>query len=370
MHHDPYKALYIHIPFCKKRCIYCDFTTMAVDEASPRIGEYVEGIVAEVRKAMNEGELSEIETVYIGGGTPSFIGTRHLTSLLYALSVSIDLMPDTEFTLEANPESLTENLINDAWALGVNRLSLGVQSFNDDLLGFLGRVHSAEDARRAIRLAQTRFDNISVDLMCGLPGQTFEDFQASLEEAVALGVKHVSVYPLMVEPHTLLDAMVLSGEVTEEDQDMQALMMQMAPSILEPAGLLRYEVASYAAAGYECKHNIAYWTGKPYKGIGASAVTMTQNESRRMRVQDNQVVDDLDRRQIAAEDLMLAMRMTQGVSEQDVAQAALLLSQAPLVMRELVQQGFVEHAEGRYKPTLAGWLCGNELFGRILDLAP
>ena len=370
MQHENYKSLYIHIPFCKNRCAYCDFATTATGETSPRIAEYIETLVSEIRKKTKEGELGAIETIYIGGGTPTHIGIAHLTSLLYTISVSVNLSSDTEFTLEANPESLTENMVKDIWALGVNRLSIGVQSFNNDLLKTLGRVHSADDARRAIKIAQSRFDNVSIDLMCGLPGQTFEDFQASLEQALALGVDHVSVYPLAIEPHTMLDSMVLSGEVEEVDQDKQAFMMQMAASILEPAGLVRYEVASYAKPGHECRHNMAYWTGKPYLGLGTSAVTMTQNDARRMRVQDGEVTDDLNRRQIVAEDLMLAMRMTKGVSEKELAEASLLLPAAPLVFRELVQQDFIKRVDARYEPTLAGWLCGNELFGKILDLAP
>ncbi|MGI6106032.1 MAG: radical SAM family heme chaperone HemW [Raoultibacter sp.] len=368
--YDPYKALYIHIPFCKQRCTYCDFSTRAVAQDSVLIDEYIEKLILDIRRASKEEKLGSLETVYLGGGTPSYIGQARLSSLLYALSTSMHLTPEIECSMEANPDSVTDTLIKDIWALGVNRLSIGVQSFDDELLALLGRAHSAEQARSAVKIAQSRFENISVDLMCGIPGQSFESFQASLEEAIALGVKHISVYPLAVEEHTVLERMIESGELEEPDQDSQALMMQMAASILEPAGLVRYEVASYAAQGFECRHNIAYWTGKPYLGFGTSAVTMTQNDARRMRVQDGQVIEDLDRRQKIAEDLMMSMRMTEGVSEADVHEATMLLPDAPLTFRELVQRGFVERSEGRYRPTLAGWLCGNELYGAIFNLAP
>lgn len=368
--YDPFKALYIHIPFCRSRCVYCDFATKAIDPQSVEIREYMEDLIMEIRRASKEGKLGNLETVYIGGGTPSFVGLAHLSNLLYALSLSMHLTPDVECSMEANPESVTDELIKDIWALGVNRLSVGVQSFNDGLLRFLGRAHTASEAKRAVEIATRRFDNVSVDLMCGIPGQSFEDFKESLETALELGVTHVSVYPLTVEEGTPLEKRIERGEAKEEDQDFQSLMMQMAASILEPAGLKRYEVASYALPGYECRHNIMYWTGKPYLGFGDSAVTMMQDGSHRVRVQDGEIVEKLDRRQMTAEDLMMRMRMTEGVSDEQLREASLLLPEALTAFWELGNQGFVVHEEGRYRPTLPGWLCGNELYGRIYNLAP
>ena len=368
--YDPYKALYVHIPFCKTRCAYCDFATKAIDPHNAEIRQYIEDLIIEIRRASKEEKLGKIETVYIGGGTPSFIGSAHLSSLLYALSMSMHLTADVECSMEANPESITQELIKDVWALGVNRLSIGVQSFNNDLLHFLKRAHSGDDAQKAIQIAQQRFDNVSIDLMCGIPGQSFEDFKESLEIALEMGVKHVSIYPLVIEEGTPLDQKLEVGEIKESDQDMQALMMQMAASILEPAGLMRYEVASYALAGYECKHNITYWTGRPYIGFGESAVTMTQNSSRRMRIQDGEIIESLNRRQMLAEDLMMKMRMTEGVSDRQVKEASLLLPDTITTFWELTNLGFVTHEEGRYKPTLVGWLCGNELYGKVYNLAP
>lgn len=368
--HDPYKALYLHIPFCKQRCSYCDFATNAVASDSPEIARYIEDMVLEIRRASRDEKLGSLETVYIGGGTPSHIGMANLSALLYALSTSMHLTPEVECTMEANPESLTEAMVKDLWALGVNRLSLGVQSFDDEYLKKLGRAHDAETAKRAIACAQTRFENVSIDLMCGLPGQSVEDFERDLRTAIEAGVTHVSVYPLTVEENTPLEVLVETGVLEEPVEDVQAVMMQAAMRSLGPAGFARYEVASYAKPGFECRHNIAYWTGKPYLGFGASAVTMTQNDARRMRVQDGRVTDDLDRRQMCAEDLMLGMRMVRGVSDEQVQKASLLLPDALMTFRELVDSGLAEHVEGRYRPTVSGWLCGNELYGRIFDLAP
>jgi oxygen-independent coproporphyrinogen-3 oxidase len=370
MPHDPYKALYIHLPFCKHRCAYCDFATQAIFADSPAIDEYIEGLIMDIRRKAKEGELAHIETVYLGGGTPSYIGQKRLSSLLYALGVSMDLTPEVECSMEANPESLTPELIRDVYALGVNRLSIGVQSFDDCLLKTLDRIHDSARAEEAVRAALERFENVSIDLMCGIPGQTPDMFLADLQKAVDLGVTHVSVYPLTIEDHTPFRRMVDSGELEDVNEEHEALMMGMAPNVLGAAGFHRYEVASYAKDGYECHHNKAYWTGVPYLGLGASAVTMTQNESRRMRVQDGQVVDDLDRRQMCAEDLMMKMRMCAGVSEEEVRAAALLLPDVLEVFRGLVRDHLVKRENGRYTPTLGGWLLGNELYGRIYELAP
>lgn len=368
--YDPYKALYIHIPFCKKRCSYCDFATQAMACDDPEIERYIDELILEIRRASREEKLGQIETVYIGGGTPSHIELKNLSKLLYTLSTSMHLTSEVECSMEANPESLTEAMVKDIWALGVNRLSLGVQSFDDEVLKKLGRVHDAKTAQRAIEIAKTRFENVSVDLMCGTPGQDFDGFDRDLRAAIEAGVTHVSVYPLTIEENTMLESLVDTGVLEAPVEDTQALMMQTAVRALEPAGYSRYEVASYAKPGFECRHNIAYWTGKPYIGFGTSAVTMTQNEARRMRIQDGEVIDDLDRAQMCAEDLMLGMRMVRGISDTQVSDAALLLPQIVMTLRELVHAGFVEHVDGRYRPTVMGWLCGNELYGRIYDLAP
>ena len=371
MAHDPYKALYFHIPFCVKRCGYCDFATCAIDRDDPRIDAYIEQLVMDIRRYAKRGDFAEIESVYIGGGTPSHIGLSRLSSLLYALSVSVDLTREgLEFTMEANPESLDVHMVRDIWALGVNRLSIGVQSFDDEVLSILGRAHDADRARAVIRDAAERFENVSVDLMCGIPGQSLDSFETSLHEAVSFGVKHVSVYPLSIEPHTPFDDAVLHGLMEEPDEDVEAEHMEAAQRILEQAGFARYEVASYALPGYESKHNTSYWTGIPYIGIGEEATTMTQNDERRMRVINGNVVDDLDRTQMEAEDLMLGMRMARGISDERLARACEYIPEAAEAMQSLVDDGYVVHENARWQPTKTGWLCGNDLYSRLLDLAP
>lgn len=367
MPHQPYEALYIHIPFCASKCHYCDFDSLPYRADDPYLTEYFEGLVRDVRRLSKEGELAGIHTIYVGGGTPTHAGSKHLTSLLYALGVSLDLAQVEELTVEANPESLNASLVRDLWALGANRISLGVQSFDDGLLKAIGRPHDADEALRAIETAQTRFQNVSVDLMCGLPGQRLQGFESDVQRAVDAGVAHVSVYPLSLERGTRLhrERRRLSFPAEDETADM----MEGAARILEGRGLTHYEVASYARDGMQSRHNTAYWSGVPYMGIGRSAVTMIQNEQRRMRLRDGVVEDDLDAAQMAAEDAMLAMRMTRGLAKERASRMELLLPDLPTTLRHLAELGLVEEAPDAWRPTNRGWMLGNQLFGALLELA-
>ena len=369
MPHDPYGALYLHIPFCKKRCDYCDFTTNAVSLDDRIVRSYVENMVVEIRKAGKSGELAKVRSVYLGGGTPSYLGQKYLTEILYMLGLSMSLSTEVEVSMEANPDSLTIPLVKDLWALGVNRISIGVQSYDDDVLRTLGRVHDSQAALMAIEAAHERFENVSVDLMCGIPGQDIDGFLHDVERALDAGVKHISIYPLTIEPGTPFAKKVRKGKMSDVDEDLQADMMEAAANLLAERGLKRYEVASYAFPGFECRHNIAYWTGVPYLGIGHSAVTMTQNSQRRMRMRDGVVTDDLNRPQMIAEDLMLGMRMSRGISDEQVAQARSELAGVDEAFARLLERGLVCHEGQRWMPTERGWLCGNELYGELLDLA-
>jgi oxygen-independent coproporphyrinogen-3 oxidase len=364
-HNTGYGALYLHIPYCAQRCGYCDFTTEAIDPDDPQLDLYTEDLIREIRSAARDGLLGDIQTVYIGGGTPTFLGQRRLVNLVYTLSLSLNLRPDTEFTLEANPESLTKPLLRDLYSLGVSRLSLGVQSFNDEELRALRRIHNANRAREALADARERFENISIDLMCGIPLQTEETWQATLDEALASGITHVSVYPLTIEDGTPFARLVDNGTQTLPDGDLQATLMEQAARMFALAGFERYEVASYAKPGFACKHNSAYWTGVPYLGLGRGAAGMRQNSQGRERLFSSEVVEQLTPAQAALEDLMLGMRMSAGVSLSQVTQAAQHVPGIVATFEELALLQLIEVAKGRYRPTQRGWLLGNELFGRI-----
>ncbi|MDR1015677.1 MAG: radical SAM family heme chaperone HemW [Coriobacteriales bacterium] len=367
----PYGALYLHVPFCAQRCGYCAFATEAARPDDPRLDAYVEGLVHDIRAAAHERLLGRVETLYIGGGTPSFLGPRRLVSLVYALSLSVPLGPDTEFTLEANPESLAPTLVRDLYALGVNRFSLGAQSLVDEELRALGRRHTAADTRRALAAALERTGNVSLDLMCGIPLQDRGSWKASLDEACASGVPHVSVYPLSIEDGTPFARAVAAGRQEGPDEDGQAQMMLDANELLEAAGLARYEVASFARPGLECRHNIAYWTGVPYLGLGRGAAGMREDPrtGERQRLLDGRVVERLDPAQAALEDVMLGMRMCRGVPAGLLQRAVGHNPRLAAAFAEMEGLGLVESDGRRYRPTSRGWLLGNEVYRRIWDAA-
>lgn len=265
------QALYLHIPFCVQRCRYCDFPTRATVRTDAGIAAYMQGLAERVEELAASGLLGSVQTAYIGGGTPS-INCTALAQLAAAVKRSCPGLQ--EFSCEANPESLTAAGIDLLQHAGVSRISLGVQSLDDQELRRLGRIHSAGQALACARAVLAAGLDLSCDLMCGIPLQTPSSFSRSLEGILDTGLAHVSVYPLMVEEGTPLCRDCEQGLESYPNDDVQADLMQQAQQMLEEHGFARYEVASYARPGHECAHNIAYWTGKPYLGLGTSAASM------------------------------------------------------------------------------------------------
>lgn len=398
------EGLYLHIPFCAKRCAYCDFATEACHDDA-RMDAYIDGLSLAIRRASRKGLLGSLKTIYIGGGTPSYLGARRLNSLVYLISLSINLDNVEEFTVEANPDSLDERMVKDLFALGVDRFSLGAQSFDDEVLRAYGRIHDARQIERAVACIRGRVENFSLDLICGGPGQSMQSWEDSLRRALASGAKHISVYPLTLEEGTPLFAQVEAGACERPDEDVEADMMERAGEVLEAAGMHRYEVASYAYPGFESRHNSSYWSGVEYLGLGAGAASMLSCEdyhacidaglfgpdrgcelsegAARVRVDcdadttafndslgmPHVQVETLTNVQAQLEDLMLGMRKSSGVSFEQVSRAAALLPEVSGVFASLEERGLVSEKQGRYVPTERGWLCGNEVYGAIWGLA-
>ena len=384
---DPFRALYLHVPFCVRRCAYCDFHTRAVDRDDVQLEAHVDGLVASLRRARVAGLLDAVETVYVGGGTPTFLGTGRLGRLLAALPSGC-----AELTVEANPESLTEDMAALLAGGGVTRVSIGVQSLDDAVLHTLGRTHDAARARKAVSTAVGRIGNVSADVICGVPGQSASSLRSTIEELLALDVSHVSIYPLMVEEGTPLERAIEHGELPDVDDDVQASHMELAAEVLEAAGMARYEVASYAYPGHESRHNEAYWTGVPYLGLGEGAASMFDASDfeevarsgvfgplgdppegaarvRIARTGERPDMEFLTPEEIACEDAMLAMRMSAGISR---ARLGRLASTVPELIRAADRAVELELAcwqDGRLVPTQRGWLCGNELYGLFWDCA-
>ena len=393
-----FKALYLHIPFCRARCAYCDFDTGAypareLDAAAER---YLLHLAARMDAFGATGALADVETVYIGGGTPSVLGAR-LPELVRRVT---RWCAPSELTCEANPESFTDRLAESLAQAGVTRISLGVQSLDDDELRAIGRIHTAQAALDALERARRFGLSASCDLMCGLPGQTPESWEYTLARALEANPDHVSVYSLQVEAGTPLARQVDAGRVRVPDEDAQADAMELARTRLLGAGLSPYEVASYARPGHACRHNIAYWTGKSYLGLGRSAASMmdatllrsrallplfnlspadARDEGGAYRLRIKQMDDagarfeteKLSAREAMAEDLMLACRMTAGIPAGLLRRAAGVIPPGALrrACERAVSLGLVTADAGALVPTRFGWLDGNELFELFWDLA-
>lgn len=406
-------ALYVHVPFCAQKCRYCDFDSQSVApcDLDAALDAYFEQLYARLDVFGNAGALRQIRTVYVGGGTPSLAGER-LVKL--ARRISMWCKP-VEFTCEANPESLTAGLATALDEAGVTRISLGVQTLDNTELAVIGRVHDAERALEAIATVKDVGLDVSCDLMCGLPGQTAASWRCTLDGVLAAAPHHVSVYPLTLEEGTPLYRMACRDESLEPDEDFQAACMDVARERLSSAGYHPYEVASYALDGHECAHNIAYWTGRGYLGLGRSAAGMldaedfdrlaglfpdvpARGDAHRVRLvqRDDGAttfgVEYLTHREAAAEDLMLACRMTRGVASNLLVHAARVIPADELTaacdralelgLATWVPENGDTHAGpiasddvvtgricARLAPTHLGWLDGNVLFELFWGLA-
>lgn len=406
-------ALYVHVPFCAQKCRYCDFDSrsFAPCELGAALDAYFEQLHARLDAFGKAGALDRIRTVYVGGGTPSLAGERlvELARRIRAWCAPV------EFTCEANPESLTAEFAAALAKAGVTRVSLGVQTLDNTELTAIGRIHDADRALAAIATVKDAGLDVSCDLMCGLPGQTAASWKRTLEGVLAAAPHHVSVYPLTLEEGTPLYRMACRDESLEPDEDFQAACMDTARERLSAAGYHPYEVASYALDGHECVHNIAYWTGQGYLGLGRSAAGMldaedfdrlaglfpgvsSRGDAHRVRLvqRDDAATafeaEYLSQREAAAEDLMLACRMTRGVGPDLLVRAARVIPTGELAascdralelgLATWVPDGVEGYAGriaskdviagracARLAPTHLGWLDGNVLFELFWGLA-
>jgi len=272
-------ALYIHIPFCVRKCPYCDFYSVAGREHL--MDAYVRALKAELSHARREiGPLS-LRSLYLGGGTPTVLPTATLADILAACAGLFALAQDVEVTCECNPGRADAQALRELQAAGVNRLSLGVQSLRDEELRFLERVHSAAEGREAVLQARAAgFERLSLDLIYCLPRQTPAAWEATLREAVALAPDHLSAYCLQIEPGTPLARRVEAGTVKPLSDDKQADLYLLTTELLQDAGYAHYEVSNYAQPGAECRHNLTYWHNQPYLGVGAGAWSFVGGERR------------------------------------------------------------------------------------------
>lgn len=262
-------GIYLHIPFCKSRCQYCDFFSTTL---LPLREEYVNALQKELVDRKYYLPDPQIDTIYFGGGTPSLLSSEQIAALLLTIRRNYQVSPQAEITIEANPGDLTTDYLHALRAAGINRLSIGIQSFNTRQLQLLGRRHTAAQAIESVKTAQQcGFQNLSIDLIYGLPNQTLSDCEEELNQALMLGVQHISTYCLTYEEGTPLTAMRDKGTITPADDDLLNSMYAQLQLTLTQHGFEHYEVSNFALPGYRSRHNSSYWTDSPYLGVGAAA---------------------------------------------------------------------------------------------------
>jgi len=368
------RSLYLHLPFCRARCPYCDFNSRP-GSAEER-AQYLQALRAEVRTAAQQQGRPPVATVYLGGGTPTVYAPEELGDLLAEVRSAFAVTPDAEVTCEANPGTVDEPSLRVLRASGVNRLSLGVQSLCEQELRSLGRVHSAAEALAAIAAARAAgFTNLCADLMYGLSGQTVGDWLATLRAVVTLRPEHVSAYCLTIEEGTELARRVEAGLVTPLDEDTQAAQFGATHEVLGAAGYEHYEISNFALPGRRCRHNLTYWTGAEFVGLGAGAWSYVGGERwgnvrdvseyvRRVATGEGPVAEreQLPPERAAAEAIMLGLRTADGVDLAEVAArfGVDAVHFGPAAER-LVRDGLLRRDGTHLAPTEAGMRLGTDV---------
>jgi oxygen-independent coproporphyrinogen-3 oxidase len=377
----PPLALYVHVPWCVRKCPYCDFNSHELREALPD-GAYVDALIADLERALPSVWGRRVHSIFFGGGTPSLLPAAAIDRLLAAFRARLQLAADAEITLEANPGTFEAEKFRDFRAAGVNRLSIGIQSFNPAHLGALGRIHDDREAHRAIEIAHASFDNFNLDLMYALPEQTLAQAEADVAAALAARAPHLSFYHLTLEPNTLFHRFPPSLP----DEEISAAIGDVVEERLVAAGYAHYETSAYARPGHECKHNLNYWRFGDYLGIGAGAHSKLSFHDRIVRemrfkqpreylaraaagdaVQGRHAIE---RRELGFEFMMNALRLAEGFDVTLFAERTglpLVAVDRPLAAAEA--KGLVERDHLRIRPTALGRRFLNDLLQLFLPEA-
>ena len=372
-------GLYLHIPFCRQKCVYCDFYSLASSES--HMDDYTDALCAHLAEIASFAAGHTVDTVYFGGGTPSYLGEKRLIQVLKTVSKKYHVTRDAEITLEANPDSAGDwKALRSLRKAGFNRISLGMQSACDEELRRIGRVHSAEQLKTAVEaVRKAKFDNLSLDLIYGLPGQTMKRWQANLEAAVNLAPEHLSCYGLKVEEGTPLYAMRNSADLP--DDDLQAEMYLYTVKFLARHGLRQYEISNFARTGRESRHNMKYWTLGEYVGFGPGAHSDfggtryaycrdLEGYLRGVRehtpmLSENERIDPLDR---DTEWLMLGLRSTAGLNPADFERRFRRRFNCFLpFLNQCAQAGYAVEEKGCWHLTPQGFLLSNQIIGGKLE---
>jgi len=376
------KAAYLHIPFCEHICHYCDFNKVFL-KGQP-VDDYVQAVDREMRMTLSKHPIHPLETIFVGGGTPTSLNERQLYQFCQSINENLPKSQNFEFTFEANPGDLTKGKLQILKEAGVNRISLGVQTFNDELLKKIGRVHRAEDVYRTIEdIKSVGFENISIDLIFSLPTQTIDNFKETLTQAFSLDIPHYSAYSLIIEPKTVFYNLMQKGKLPTPGEDMEAAMYELLMEEMERHGFHQYEISNFAKTGFESQHNLTYWNNAEYYGIGAGAHGYTQGkrianygplkkyitplQAGKLPVLEEHLVSLGEKME---EEMFLGLRKTEGVAlelfkEKYFVEMEEVFSQP---LKQQVEKGLLTIEDGFVRLTKQGRLLGNEVFQAFLGI--
>lgn len=375
------KGMYIHIPFCHQICFYCDFNKVFFKDQP--VDAYIESVGKELALWKQQGALDRpLETVFLGGGTPTALTPEQLERLLELVHQYVPMTADVEWSSEANPDELTREKMEVLYKGGVNRLSMGVQTFDQDLLKRLGRTHANEDVLRAVETArEVGFSNISFDLMYGLPGQTMAQWDETLEQAFAFDMPHFSAYSLIIEPKTVFYNLMVKGKLNTVTEDLEGDMYERLMEEMEKHGLQQYEISNFAKPGHESRHNLLYWNNEEYIGVGAGShgyingVRYSNHGplKKYMEPLEQGIRPVLDTTEVTVkaqmeEEMFLGLRKTQGVGLahfEEKFNTPLVEVYGDIVQKEQVK-GNLAIEDGFLKLTHKGRFVGNEVFEQFL----
>jgi putative oxygen-independent coproporphyrinogen III oxidase len=374
------QSAYIHIPFCEHICHYCDFNKVFL-EGQP-VSEYLNALETELSLRTQKQKI-ETDTIFVGGGTPTSLSAKELEILCEAITKHLPLK-NGEFTFEANPGDLTKEKLSVLKDYGVNRLSFGVQSFNDELLHRIGRTHKSKDVYTSVTNAlNVGFSNISIDLIYSLPGQTKEDFKDTLEKALALDLPHYSAYSLIVEPKTVFYNLMRKGKLHLPSQDEEAEMYELLMSTMNKHNVHQYEISNFAKKGYESKHNLVYWDNNEYYGFGAGAhgyvngIRYSNHGPIKKYIKpvscgELPIIQEhtVTKSESMEEEMFLGLRKTEGVSkvvfQKKFNQDIMEVFQEPI--EKMQKRGLLQNGDERVYLTNEGKFLGNEVFQEFLGI--
>ncbi|HIW93944.1 MAG TPA: radical SAM family heme chaperone HemW [Candidatus Flavonifractor merdipullorum] len=373
-------GIYVHIPFCRSKCDYCDFYSLAGRE--DRMEDYRKALIAHIRETAPLAKGYQVDTIYFGGGTPSFFGAKRLRDILAEIQRRFDVIRDAEITVECNPDSVDKKMLTSLRRAGVNRISLGVQSSCDAQLANLHRPHTFQQAKEAVQAVRdAKIKNLSLDLIYGLPGQDMEGWKQSVEDLIALEPEHLSCYGLKVEEGTPLFLRVAGGEIIPDD-DLQADMYLWMVDRLREAGYKQYEISNFAKNGFQSRHNLKYWLGNPYIGFGPGAhsdfggrrYSFVRDLDRYIKgvLHGGNIVDEselIPQRERSGEYLMLRLRTVRGVEEWEYRREYFMnFDPIEQKLEEYERRGWAVREERRWHFTPSGFLVSNQLIGTLLEV--